>query len=332
MSTTTAPGARASTPLRVRIRSRLLSIDVRDTTFEERGFEPGSPASQAALEGHAAHFVLGFNEAVGAVDVADLDRPLAAVPPEQRGFAYEGAGMALAVLDLLTPGSRDRLARLLQGHGKPHLYEIYGGAGWALARLRLRPRDRFPALQPFLRSCAIDGYGFHEGAFRTKAFVTRQSRPRRLRGYQLRAFDQGLGRALWFVNCADPDRIARMIDGFDEDRRADLWSGIGLAATYSIAAQPGVLERLVELSGRFQPEVAQGSAFAATMRHTGGIVVEHTRTAAQELCGRSVEEAAELVNGARAGLEPDPIGESYGQWRVRVQQALGSQARSESLA
>lgn len=330
MSTTTAPGARASKPLGVRIRSRLLNIDVRETTFEARGFEPVSPAAQAALEGHAAHFVLGFNEAIRAVDVADLEAPLGALPPEQRGFAYEGAGMGLAVLDLFTPGSRDRLARLLEGHGKPHVYEIHGGAGWSLARLRLRPRNRLPALEPFLRSCAIDGYGFHEGAFRPKPYVFRQVRPRRLRGYQLHAFDQGLGRALWFVNCADPQRIARMIDGFAEERRADLWSGIGLAATYSVAAQPGTLEALRELSGRYRLEVAKGSAFGATMRHTGGIVVEHTHNAVEVLAGRGVEEAAALADGARAGLEPTEDG--YGRWRVRVQEALRSQARSESLA
>ena len=330
MSTTSAPGARASKPLGVRIRSRLLSIDVRDTTFEVRGFEPSSPAAQAALEGHAGHFVLGFNEAVGAVDVDDLEGPRGALPPEQRGFAYEGAGMGLALLDLFTPGSGHRLARLLEGHGRPHLYEIHGGAGWMLARLRLRPRNRLPALEPFLRSCAIDGYGFHEGAFRPKPYVVRQSRPRRLRGYQLRAFDQGLGRALWFVNCADPERIERMIDGFAEDRRADLWSGIGLAATYSVAAQPGTLEALRELSGRYRLEVAKGSAFGATMRHTGGIVVEHTRTACEALAGCSVEEAAELANGARAGLEPSEDG--YGQWRVRVERALGPRSPSKSLA
>src|SRR4051794_8185430 len=139
MGTHAAPNAGACKPLGVRIRSRVLSIDVRDTTFEARGFEPGSPAAQAALEGHAAHFVLGFNEAVGAVDVADIEGPLAAVPPEQRGFAYEGAGMGLAVLDLLTPGSRDRLAPLLPRHGQPPLYQIYRGARWGRAPPRPRP-------------------------------------------------------------------------------------------------------------------------------------------------------------------------------------------------
>jgi hypothetical protein len=188
-----------------------------------------------------------------------------------------------------------------------------------------------PALEPFLRSCAIDGWGFHEGAFRPKPYVFRQARPRRLRGYQLHAFDQGLGRALWFVNCADPERIARMIGGFAEDRHADLWSGIGLASTYSVAAQPGTLEALRELSGRHRLEVAQGSAFAATMRHTGGIVLDHTRTAVEALAGCGVEEAAELVASAREGLEPGPTGEGYGQWRAQVQRTLGSRTRSESL-
>jgi len=45
--------------------------------------------------------------------------------------------------------------------------------------------------------------------------------------------DQGIGRAMWFVGGTDVELVATMIDKFPDHRRADLYSGAGLAATYA---------------------------------------------------------------------------------------------------
>ncbi|HEX8075553.1 MAG TPA: DUF1702 family protein [Thermoleophilaceae bacterium] len=308
----------------MRLRSRVLAIRPKDTKFATLGFPPGAPGPTAALEGHAASFAFGYNAALAAVDVADLAEPLGGTAPAERGFAYEGSGMALALLDLMTPGSSDRLGALLRGHGEPYVHTINAGAGWALARLRLRPRNRLPALDPFLRWLALDGYGFHEGLFRAPRFVSERATPRRLSGYERRAFDQGLGRSLWFVDCADPERIARTIGGFPTERRADLWSGIGVAATYSVAVEAGELERLWELAGDFRPDVRLGSALGAVIRHRAGNVVPHTHTATELFCGQTVDEVAEAAEQERAGLVADRTGESYELWRTRVRDRLGA--------
>ena len=324
MTSAAPPAAAARPPLGVRLRSRVLAIRPKDTKFATLGFPPGAPGPTAALEGHAASFAYGYNAALAAVDVADLEEPLGGTSDAERGFAYEGSGMALALLDLMTPGSSDRLGALLRGHGEPYVHTINAGAGWALARLRLRPRNRLPALDPFLRWLAIDGYGFHEGLFRAKRFVTGRTEPRRLRGYERRAFDQGLGRSLWFVDCADPDLIARTIGGFPQGRRADLWSGIGVAATYSVAVETGELERLRELADGFGPDVRLGSALGAVIRHRAGNVVPHTHTATELFCGHTVDEVAEAAEEMRAGLAPDRTGESYELWRTRLRDWLGA--------
>src|SRR6185295_14439151 len=88
---------------------------------------------------------------------------------------------------------------------------------------------------PVLGWLALDGYGFHEAFFRTERSVRRQEVPRKVRGfgYPRHAFDQGIGRCLWFVEGAHVGRIAATIGAFPEDRRPDLWSGVGLAATYA---------------------------------------------------------------------------------------------------
>jgi enediyne biosynthesis protein E3 len=322
----TSTASVAGAPFRVRLRTRLLSLSPRDTTFEAFDFHRGDPAAQAALEEHASYFGSGFNAALAAVDVAALEQPLASVAPVHRGFAYEGAGMALAVLDMIAPGSRGRLAELLRTHGAPYTHTIHAGAGWALARFRLRPRKHLPALDPLLRSMAIDGYGFHEAAFHTRRYVTKQAPHRRVTGQDRRAFDQGLGRALWFVECADVERAAHTIGGFDEARRGDLWSGVGVAAAYSVTVGEADLRQLGELAGRHRLEVALGAAMAAAIRRHAGNVVEHTRMAAETLCERGVDEIGEVVEAARAGLGPDAG--SYERWRARVRDWLAAPVRS----
>jgi hypothetical protein len=301
-------------------------VSPQEVTFEKRGYVPGDPEAQAALERHAMTFVEGFNATLASVDVAALEEPLARIPADQRGFAYEGAGMALAALDLVTPGSRDRIGRLLRSHGAPYAYVIHVGAGWALARMKLRPRDRLD-LDPALRWLVLDGYGAHETGFNTRRTVGRAAPPpRRLTGYERRVFDQGVGRTLWFNECADPDRIARTIGRFDQGRRGDLWSGAGTAATYTIVAAAHELERLRELSGEHAPHLAQGAAFAAMVRHDEGNLNAHTRMAAEVLCGRPAEDVVDQVLRARADLRPDPSGASYERWRTRVREALAAGA------
>jgi enediyne biosynthesis protein E3 len=300
----------------------LLAISPRETSFEVRGFHLGSPAARRVLEEHGASFVGGYNAALQAGGIERLARRLDQVPLPERGFAYEGAAMALALRDLLIARPRDRLAALLRGPGHRHVYMIHVGAGWALARLRLRPRRRLPALDPFLRWLALDGYGFHEAFFHAVRTVSRRTVPHRLAGYERRAFDQGVGRALWFVDGGDVERAARTLERFPSGRRPDLWSGLGLAAAYTAAAGAEDLVLLRTLAGVHAPQVAQGAAFAIAARDRAGNVIEATRTAAAVLCKRNVEQVVDVVREARLGLVADPDGRGYECWRTLLGQRL----------
>jgi hypothetical protein len=308
---------------------RLLSISPATASFTARGFHTVSAGARETLEGHAVNFITGYNAALANRDVYALAAELEDVVACERGFAYEGAGMAYAILDLLVPGRRDRLAGLLAGPGAPHVYMVHIGAGWALARLRLRPRGRLPALDPSLRWLALDGYGFHEGFFHTRDYVTARRISRRLSGYEFRAFDQGLGRSLWFVEGGDVERAATTIGSFPHARRPDLWSGLALACTYTAVASRRELEELRRLGAEYCPQLAQGAAFAIVQRHLAGNATGHTRTAAAVLCGAGIEDVAETVAGTLAGTGPDPDGAVYEAARDRLGQLL---ARSVSPA
>lgn len=316
-----------------RLRRRVLTPDISQTKCDVRGFHVKDEATRERLETVGWSFVTGFGEAAEARVVTDVVSPLDRMAPTWRGFAYEGAAMGLAIRDAL-PGRGGRVAEFVAGPGDPHVYMAYVGVGWAMARLPRFLWSRLYAPDPLLRWLLLDGYGFHQAYFRTESYIERRYREETFRwpgddrsGYAVRAIDQGVGRASWFVVGAEPDRLARLFAGFPERRRADLWAGAGLAATYAGGADEAELERLRELSGAYRGELAQGSAFAAGARVRAGLVVPHNEVATRVLCGLSTRDASAVTDETRVGVAPANGLPAYEIWRQRIKNVLVSARR-----
>jgi hypothetical protein len=299
------------------VRRRLLGISPEEASFARRGFGPAEPAVQTRLEEIGRVFVRGYLAGLEGA-AASLRSRLEVAEPEFRGFAYEGAAMALALLDELTPWRRDRLGWFLSGIGSPHVYMGYVGAGWAYARLRRRVVHVLPRLDPLLGWLVVDGFGFHEGYFNSSACVRGRARPRQLSGYARQVFDQGLGRSLWFVEGADPARITRTVRAFESERHPDLWSGVGLAATYAGGAERAALGALVLAAGPYRSHLAQGAAFAAEARRRAGIPTRHTDLGCQVLAETSAAVAAAVTASALSDLDVDGSAPPYRAWRSRI--------------
>jgi hypothetical protein len=300
-------------------------ISPEETSFERRGFRCDEPEIRVWLERVGIAFVAGYRAGL----LEDRAEPLAArleseIEPSHLGFAFEGAGMALALLDAVTPWRRDRLRRFVEGPAEPHVYLVYVGVGFALARLPLSYRAALARLDPLLGWLAIDGYGFHEGFFHWPRTVDRQEVPRRLEGYARRAFDQGIGRSLWFVEGASVQRIARTIGSFPEERRSDLWGGVGLAATYAGGRDREDLGGLRQAAGPWVGPLAQGAAFAAEARIRAGNPTPTSELASEVLAQMPLAEAAARVHEARGDLRGDEASPAYEVWRQRVQAPFAS--------
>jgi enediyne biosynthesis protein E3 len=316
-------------PLRVdlsptfrRLRRMMLGIETRETSFERRGFRWRDRHARDHLERVGRTFLLGYHVALDDDRPTLLERHLASIPPVWRGFAFEGAAMALVLRDSLAPWRPSRFRAFLTGPGAPHAYMVLVGCGWAIARLRRSPAISPAGADPLLRWLVVDGFGFHEGYFRWPAIVTQQRVPTHLSGYARRAFDQGLGRALWFVNGADPSLVEAAIARFPEHRRGDLWSGLGLACTYAGGADQDGLRALRIAAGPWRPELAQGAAFAAEARRRASTMTPHTDLACRVLGDLPAWRAADLVNRARLDLPPDGPEPAYEVWRRRIQSDL----------
>jgi hypothetical protein len=311
-----------------RLRYRFLAPDPRDVTFERRGFHAPGARQQANLEKVGRMFLAGFGIGMTGRGLTGIAESLDAIERPFRGFAYEGCAMALAVRDALLPFRQHWVRDFLAGPGAPHVYMAHIGIGWAMARL---PSVRWRAIMPadeVLGWLALDGYGFHQAYFRTKQYVDGQYQGRiplwRPSDYAARAVDQGIGRALWFVNGSDVEQVARAIGRFAQSRHGDLWSGAALASVYAGGVDVGDLKAMAELAGRHLPDAAQGAAFAATARLHAGLVMPHTEAGVRVYCGMSVEDAAGVcVQAAEALAETAGAVPAYELWRQRIRGQFG---------
>jgi len=313
----------------MRIRKLIFGISPEETTFARRGFQ-GAGGLRHRLEEIGRTFVTGYHAGLEEDSFKGLILKLDSVPNEFRGFAYEGAAMALALLDRVTLWRRDRWENFLAGPGQPHTYMLHVGLGWVFARLPMLQSTRervFNSLDPLLRWLAIDGYGFHEGFFHSALALSRSHALTlsRLHPYAPRAFDHGLGRSLWFSQCGDPERISKMIVAFELHRQPDLWSGVGLACGYAGELPEDGLQVLLRASGESYPQLAQGVAFAAKARQRAGNLTPFTELACRTICGMSAHEAAHLTDQALENLPQSNPETPYELWRRRIQEQFTTQ-------
>lgn len=212
------------------ILKQIFGISAAETTFARRGFRGGAAGRREHIERVGRTFVAGYHAALETPRVEILVPRLQEIELNFRGFAYEGAAMALGILDRVTPWRRDRVRNFLQRTGDAHTYMVHVALGWAAARIPGNLEKQMAPLDPLLRWLLLDGYGFHEGFFHWPKYLDDGPPPGRVAGYAARVFDQGLGRSLWFVEGAEVAAIGETIAHFSESRRADLWSGVGLAS------------------------------------------------------------------------------------------------------
>jgi enediyne biosynthesis protein E3 len=316
-----------------RARRAALGISPDEVRAERRGFRCYDPRTTEHLERIGTEFLKGYHAALEESSSAALAPRLNLAAAEYRGFAYEGAAMALALADRLHIARRS-FDRFLEGPGATHLYMLHVGAGWAIARLPWLRRNPLAAIQrfdPLLRWLALDGFGFHEGYFHWPRVSPEWP------GYAQRAYDQGLGRSLWFVDGMDPDRIARTIVSFEAERRADLWAGAGLACTYAGGADFEACCALRDAAGADWTALAQGAAFAAEARRRAGNPTADSDTGCRALCGLPAAGAAAIAREEMSGLPADGAAPAYEVWRGRIRGrmaavAAGARALSRGTA
>src|SRR5437763_16129095 len=102
------------------LRKRFLAPSLASVGFAERGFPVTHTDATARLEAVPQAVVCGFEWAIEGASLWELERRLALIEPEQRGFAYEGATMGYTVLDAMPGGGRAPPRAPPPRPGRPH--------------------------------------------------------------------------------------------------------------------------------------------------------------------------------------------------------------------
>jgi enediyne biosynthesis protein E3 len=237
------------------------------------------------------------------------------VDEKLQGFSFEGASMAFVILDFLNPW-KNFFNKFLK-EGNKHEYMLYVGAGWAVARL---PLKRFVISklnkENILHSLVFDGIGFHQGYFYWKDSIFKKQMPKYLKKEDHNSYFQGLGRSMWFVFGGNSKKILEAINIFDENFKGDLWSGIGLASTYAGGRQDSIKD-LKKLSGKYFPDLCQGSSFAAKARHRAGNITLHNRYVCSIYSEMSIEDLAKITDDTLLSLD-EP--KKYSLWRKKIRE------------
>ena len=170
-----------------------------------------------------------------------------------RSIAYEGAAMALALKDI--EHLKDWNAFVTHAD-KKQLKHLYIGLGWAFAQLNHSPIPLFEKLDPGFRFYVFDGYGYYDGLLRQRTSVKNKKLPFEFNAQQLEAYDQGIGRSLWYTFKGEEKKIKEIVNTFSSIRHSALWKGIGIACAHVGGCDETKLRSLLVCAGEYQKELA----------------------------------------------------------------------------
>ena len=120
------------------VRRLVFTTPLRTGLLLHRADRGGGEDVRRHLDGAVTALLDGYRAALDDDDAERISARLAELPDLVRGFAYEGAGAALTLLDRFLPGPRVRFQALLRGPGAPYAITMVGmmiavfGVGYAI--------------------------------------------------------------------------------------------------------------------------------------------------------------------------------------------------------
>lgn len=182
----------------------------------------------------------------------ELLTKLHAFEPRYRSVAFEGASMGVALTQNFETWKQYTKA------AEKHATQVHIGLGWAIAEGQWNLTSTLSQIEPTLQVKVLDGYGYWNGLFQRRATIRTQQIPENITPEYQAGFDQGVGRAIWYITKGDIAKVVNIINHFAEDRRPNLWFGIGVASTYVGGCSDELIAELKSASGEFELNLEKG--------------------------------------------------------------------------
>ena len=172
--------------------------------------------------------------------------------PRYRSVAFEGASMGVALVNEISTWKK------YSEKAEKHSTQVHIGLGWAIAEQELDLASILSEINPEMQVKVLDGFGYWHGLFRRRLTIRTQSIPENITAEFQTGFDQGVGRAIWYISKGEVAKVLNIINHFSEGRRANLWQGIGVALTYVGGCSDGLISELKSTAGEFKTNLETG--------------------------------------------------------------------------
>lgn len=176
--------------------------------------------------------------------------------PRYRSVAFEGASMGVALNNSIETW------KIYAKATEKHQTQVHIGLGWAIAEQELDLASTLSEIDPELQIKVLDGFGYWHGLFRRRLTIRTQQIPESITAAYQTGFDQGVGRAIWYATKGDVSKVVNIINHFSEDRRPNLWQGIGVASTYVGGCSDKLIAELKSAAGEFKANLKMGRVAA----------------------------------------------------------------------
>ena len=246
------------------------------------------------IESIFAIFQVAQENASKIEDISELIKKLEETSIEFLSVAYEGAAMELALRDFSEGDKIDRWKALLE-RSKKHACQIYIGMGWAIAKEKRFPISFLEQLNYNMQYRIWDGCGYYDGIFRQRYVIKGQNRFDYIEEKNFQAYDEGLGRSLWYFCKGDVTKAAEMIQPFSLERHSDLWRGVGCALSYVGGFEEKTLIELHSAAKQYKTQLGIGAAMVAKSRTDADCVTNEIELACSIFNQLTAEESMKIT-------------------------------------
>lgn len=248
-----------------------------------------------------------------------FERYLENVEPEFRSVAYEGIAMGLALGDLMDGTVLRRWSSFVSVSDPCYAPHIHVGLGWAIAKQKLSSLMFLNAMNPLLRHRVLDGHGYYDGIFKPRKLAFGQ-RPESIERENFQAYDQGMGRSLWYSNNGQIQKVVKMIQDFCSTRHADIWRGIGIACTYVGGCCKTMLNEMLSVSAKHKIQLMAGAALAVKARIETNSLTVNNELICKTWCNLSAQQIIALtINAEPIFSTPE---QTYQTWVSKIEEGL----------
>lgn len=249
-------------------------------------------------------------------DIATFIGSLENFENEFRAVAYEGAAMAFAEQDLLSANSLTKWNLFYKQSATMYAVQLHVGLGWALAKENKETIPLFNTLNAFMVPRVLDGMGYYDGIFKQRATIKSLKISDRFDISDLKHYDQGVGRSIWYIAAGNPTKCNEIINTFPSERQGDLWRGIGIASVYVGGCDEDTYLELKKTAKDYFSSLAAGAALSVKSRVESNSVTNDTELVCKLLLDTTPNKMVETLHT----FLKDVSATEYNKWLTAIEQ------------